>query len=113
MKKNLEGMKIGFAMTGSFCSFETAIKQVENLISKGALIIPIMSYNAYNTDTRFGKAVHYINKIETICDREVIHTITDAEPIGPMKMLDILLVCPCTGNTLAKLAGSITDTAVV
>lgn len=112
MKTSLNGVKIGFAMTGSFCSFDLSVKQAEILISKGAVLVPVMSYNAYSIDTRFGKAEYYINKIETLCDREIIHTITDAEPIGPKKMLDIMLVCPCTGNTLAKLAGSITDTPV-
>ncbi len=75
-------------------------------------IIPIMSYNAYSTDTRFGKASEHIKRIEEICGNKIISTITDAEPIGPKKLLDILIIEPCTGNTIAKLASGITDTPV-
>lgn len=103
---------IGFALCGSFCTFKKAIEQIEYLKSKNFEIIPIMSYNAYSTDTRFGKAKDHIDKIEEICGKKIISTITDAEPIGPQKKLDILVIEPCTGNTIAKLANGITDTSV-
>ena len=103
---------IGFAMCGSFCTFSRAVPQMENLIENDYNIIPVMSENAYSTDTRFGLAQGFIDKIEKLTDREIIHTIKSAEPIGPKKMCDLLVVAPCTGNTLAKLAGGIIDTAV-
>ena len=103
---------IGFAVTGSFCTYDAAFKQAETLRKAGAELIPVMSFNAYSTDTRFGEAKAQAEKLSGICGREVIKTIAEAEPLGPNKMTDIMLVCPCTGNTLAKLANSITDTAV-
>lgn len=112
MFEKLSGIKIAFALTGSFCTFERAITQMEKLAGFGAQIIPIMSVNAYSTDTRFGSSVEFRDRITSICGREIIHSIEDAEPIGPNKMADVMLVAPCTGNTAAKLAGSITDTPV-
>ena len=103
---------IGFAMCGSFCTFAKALPQIENLIENDYNVIPIMSENAYSTDTRFGLAQGFIDRIEKLTDKEIIHTVKAAEPIGPKKMCDLLVVAPCTGNTLAKLAGGITDTAV-
>ena len=108
----MNNLKIGFAMCGSFCTFDKAIEQITLLRAQGAEVTPIMSQTAYSTDTRFGKATDINDQIENICQRSIIHTITDAEPIGPKKMFDILIVEPCTGNTLAKLACGITDTAV-
>lgn len=109
---NLENKRIGFAMTASFCSFEKAVGQIEALKKEKCDVIPVMSETAYSTDTRFGKAQDFINEIEKITGNEVIHTIKGAEPIGPSKLFDILIICPCTGNTMAKLAGGITDTSV-
>lgn len=108
----MNGINVGFAMCGSFCTFSKALTQMEKLLELGYNILPIMSFNAYSTDTRFGKANEIINKIEKMCGREIIHTIKDAEPIGPKKMTDIMLVAPCTGNTAAKLCYAITDTPV-
>ncbi|MFZ2537775.1 MAG: dipicolinate synthase subunit B, partial [Oscillospiraceae bacterium] len=88
------------------------LKLMQKLSDDGYDIIPIMSYNASTIDTRFGNAKDYIEKIEAICDKKIIKSIQDAEPIGPMHMTDIMLVSPCTGNTLAKLANSIVDTSV-
>ena len=105
-------MKIGYCLTGSFCTFEKSINAMSELVSKGYEITPIMSENAYNTDTRFGKAAEINSRIEGITGKRIIHTITDAEPIGPKKMFDILVVAPCTSNTIAKLAYGITDTSV-
>lgn len=104
---------IGFALTGSFCTFERAIEQMKNLTDTGHNVTPIMSYHAYNLDTKFGDAKDFIKKIESCCSCPVIHTIAQAEPIGPKKMFDVLLVEPCSGNTLAKLAAGIVDTPVL
>lgn len=103
---------VGFAMCGSFCTFQKAVEQLEKLVEAGYTVLPIMSGNAYRLDTRFGNAADWIQKVEKLCERPIIHTITEAEPIGPKKLVDIMVVCPCTGNTAAKLAGGITDTSV-
>lgn len=108
----LKGVKIGFAMSGSFCTFKKAFEQMKNIVEMQAEVTPIMSFNAYNLDTRFGTAEENIIKAEEICNKNIIHTISGAEPIGPKKMFDILVVAPCTGNTLAKLACGIIDTPV-
>lgn len=105
-------IKAGFALCGSFCTFSKVIPQIEELTEAGIDVVPIMSYNAYDIDTRFGKAKDFIDKIEKITGREIIHTLTAAEPIGPKKMIDALIIEPCTGNTLAKLAAGIADTPV-
>ena len=99
-------------MCGSFCTFSKVIPQIKHLADTGYDIIPIMSDTAYFTDTRFGKASDFTDEIQDICRHDIIHTIRDAEPIGPQKMLDALIIAPCTGNTIAKLANGITDTAV-
>ena len=105
-------MKIGYCLTGSFCTFDKSIIALKNLVEVGYEVTPIMSYNAYSIDTRFGKASDINNRIKQICNNEIIHTIEKAEPIGPKKMFDILIVAPCTSNTLAKLANGINDTPV-
>lgn len=102
---------IGFAMCGSFCTFEKVFPEIEKLACEYNLI-PIMSFNASSIDTRFGNAKDFISKFEDITGNKVIKTIGDAEPIGPKKLLDLLVIAPCTGNTLAKLAYSIADTPV-
>lgn len=103
---------IGFAMCGSFCTFSKALIQMQKLIELGYDVVPIMSDNASSTDTRFGKAKEFIEEIEEMTGKKVINTINGAEPIGPKKMCDLMLVCPCTGNTLSKMAMGITDTSV-
>ncbi len=105
-------LNIGFAITGSFCTFEKIIKEIKNLKTAGHNIIPIMSNNAFSTDTRFGTAKYFTSIIRELTGNEIISDITHAEPIGPKKLLDILLIAPCTGNTLAKLATGIADTSV-
>ncbi len=107
---NFEGIKIGFVLTGSFCTFKKVIPKIKELKEKKASIIPIMSYNAYNLDTKFGKAEDFIIEIENICENKIIHTIQDAEPIGPKGLTDIMIIAPCSGNTMAKLACDIIDT---
>lgn len=108
----MEKLTFGYALTGSFCTFEKALSEIEYLVSKEITVLPIMSFNSYTTDTRFGKAQHFIEKIESLTGNKIIHTITQAEPIGPKKLVDLMIVSPCTGNTLAKLAGGIYDTPV-
>ena len=103
---------IGFAMCGSFCTFSKAIAQMKKLIEQGYDVLPVMSQNASLTDTRFGKAKDFMKEIEEITNKKIINTINQAEPIGPKKMCDLMLVCPCTGNTLSKMALGITDTPV-
>ncbi len=105
-------MKIGYALTGSFCTFSKAIDALKELVTQGYDVYPIMSETAYNTDTRFGYAKDIQDEITAITGHSIIHKIEQAEPIGPKKMLDILCIVPCTGNTLAKLANGIADTAV-
>lgn len=107
---NLKNKKIGFILTGSFCTFNKVIPKIEKLIKIEAEIIPIMSFNAYNTDTKFGKAQDFIKQIEEITGKNIIHTITDAEPIGPKSITDIMIIAPCSGNTMSKLACDIIDT---
>ena len=106
----LKGKKVGFVLTGSFCTFEKTIDQIKRIKDNDAEIIPIMSYNAYNIDTRFGNSKDIIDNIEKITGKEIIHTIENAEPIGPKNMTDIMIVAPCTGNTISKLASGVVDT---
>lgn len=112
MMNSLEGIKIGVAICGSFCTFKKAFETTARLRSMGAEIIPVMSFNAASISSRFGKAEENLELFEKISGREAILTIEDAEPIGPKKLTDIMLLPNCTGNTLAKLALSITDTPV-
>lgn len=105
-------IRLGFAICGSFCTFSRAVAQLESLCEAGFEIYPILSEISYQSDTRFGVAKDWIERIERAAGREIIHTIQQAEPIGPKALLDILVVEPCTGNTLGKLAGGITDSSV-
>ncbi len=106
----VKGKKIGFVLTGSFCTFSKTIPKIKELIKLGAEIIPIMSYNSYSLDTRFGKSNDFINQIETITNNKIIHTIQESEPIGPKHLTDIMIVAPASGNTISKLACDIIDT---
>ncbi len=108
----MKNKTIGFALTGSFCTFNKVITALSALAETGADIMPIMSQNAYETDTRFGTAKEFITEVERITGHSVIHTISGAEPIGPKNLLDALIIAPCTGNTLAKLSAGVTDTPV-
>ncbi|NLL75885.1 MAG: dipicolinate synthase subunit B [Clostridiales bacterium] len=109
----LKEKNIGFAITGSFCTFDKILKELENVKEEGANIVPILSFNAGSMDTRFGKAVDFKQKLKEITGNEIILTIEEAEPLGPGNLLDILIIAPCTGNTLAKLSAGITDTPVL
>ncbi len=109
----VKNKKIGFVLTGSFCTFKKVIPIIKELKNKKAEIVPIMSFNGYNMDTKFGKAQDFINEIEEITKRKIIHSIEGAEPIGPKRMTDIMIVAPCSGNTISKLAYDIIDTPAV
>ena len=106
----IKGKRVGFVLTGSFCTFSKTIPKIKEIKNLGADIIPIMSYNSYLLDTKFGKAEDFIKEIESICDKKIIHTIQDAEPIGPKHLTDIMVVAPASGNTMSKLACDIIDT---
>ncbi len=109
----LSECKIGFAITGSFCTFDKVIPQIDFLMKEGAEITPIFSTNAYSFDTRFANAKDYVLKIMQLTNKQPIHTIVQAEPIGPQKLFDCMVISPCTGNTIAKLANGISDTPVL
>lgn len=108
-----ETLTLGYALCGSFCTFEKSLQALEVLAGRYANIIPIFSEASATLDTRFGRATEHIARAEQICGRPALRSLTDAEPIGPKKLLDLLIVAPCTGNTLAKLALGITDTPVL
>ncbi len=110
---NLKGKKIGFALTGSFCTFDKVLPQIKKLVEQGAEVIPIMSYHVATMDTKFGEAGEWKKKLHEITGRNPICDLNDTEPIGPEGLLDVLVIAPCTGNTMAKLANAITDTPVL
>ena len=107
---DIKNKKIGVIMTGSFCTFSKVIEQIKELVKRGADVLPIMSYNSYELDTKFGEAEEVIKKVEDITGKKIIHTIQGAEPIGPKQLTDVMLIAPCSGNTIAKLANGIIDT---
>ncbi|MBQ7668743.1 MAG: dipicolinate synthase subunit B [Clostridia bacterium] len=109
----LTNIRIGLGITGSFCTFSKLFSVIETLKNEGATVLPIMSQNAYTTDTRFGNINEIKEKIENLTNNKIIATIPEAEPIGPKNLIDIMFIYPCTGNTIAKLANAITDTPVL
>lgn len=108
----MEQLRVGFAVCGSFCTHERALAALRQAAARWECVYPILSETAAGTDTRFGTAAELIGEMERICGRPAIRTVVAAEPIGPKKLLDVLIICPCTGNTLAKLAHGVTDTSV-
>lgn len=110
--KTFYGTTVGFAMTGSFCTFSKVIPQVSKLVLSGAEVIPVLSEFSGLADTRFGNALEWQNQLKEITGRVPLTDIRQTEPFGPKALLDLLIVAPCTGNTLGKLANGITDTAV-
>lgn len=108
-----KGLRIGFAMTGSHCTYEEIWPQIENLVSLGADIYPIASHAVAYTDTRFGRGKDIIKRFEQLTGKTAIIDIVDAEPIGPKNLFDVMVIAPCTGNTTAKLANAITDSPVL
>ena len=114
MSENLQGKKIGFALTGSYCTLDIAVTMMAHLRELGAEIVPILSPAIEQHDSRFGEATVWQQKIIIASGNpKIFSSLNDAEPIGPQALLDLLLIAPCTGNTLAKMASSITDTAVL
>ncbi|NLX71138.1 MAG: dipicolinate synthase subunit B [Clostridiales bacterium] len=109
----LKGVRIGFCVTGSFCTFDKVLEQLKRIIDEGAEVQPIFSYSVASTDTRYTTAADFRRKVEQITGKKVIDNIVGAEPIGPQKQFDIVVIAPCTGNSLAKLANGITDTPVL
>lgn len=105
----LKGIRIGYAVTGSFCTFDKIIPQIEKLVNEGADVIPIISESVNEYDTRFGKAEDFKNTLQALTGKLPISTIVEAEPIGPKALLDILVIAPCTGNSISKIANAITD----
>lgn len=108
----MEDKTVGFAVCGSFCTHARAMEALEQVKARFARVVPIVSEAAADTDTRFGKAHDLMREMERICDCRVISSVKAAEPIGPKKLLDLLIICPCTGNTLGKLAAGVTDSSV-
>ncbi|MBR3835006.1 MAG: dipicolinate synthase subunit B [Lachnospiraceae bacterium] len=109
----LSECKIGFGITGSFCTFDKILTQIKILKDEGANITPVFSFNTQNMDTRFFKAKDFIQRVENITGKDGFYTIQDAEKVGPGKLFDVMIIAPCTGNTLAKLCNGITDTPVL
>jgi len=105
----LKGVRVGFAITGSFCTFAKTIPQIEILVNEGADVFPIISESVNDFDTRFGMAEDFKNTLQLLTGKTPINSIIDAEPIGPKALLDILIIAPCTGNTIAKIANAVTD----
>ena len=108
----LKDITLGFALTGSFCTIEKIIPQIEHLSKCTKSVVPIFSPVVYNTDTRFTNARALAEQIEAITGNKIVKTIPEAEPIGPKKIIDALVIAPCTGNTASKIANGITDTSV-
>lgn len=109
----LSECNIGFAITGSFCTFDKILPQIKILKDEGARVLPILSFNSYGMDTRFFKSEDFVSSVEEITGEKIIKTVQGAEPIGPKKMFDIMIIAPCTGNTIAKLSNGIVDTPVL
>ena len=105
-------LRVGFACTGSFCTFGQVFPAMEETAKRFGTVIPILSEYSAATDTRFGKAEEFAAEMERICGRPPLNSITAVEPIGPEKQLDVLVIAPCTGNTLAKMAAGVTDSSV-
>ena len=104
--------RVGFALCGSFCTHQAVLKELEHLCGEYETVLPVVSPISQVTDTRFGAAKDFLAKVEELTGHKAIRTIAEAEPIGPKKLLDILVIAPCTGNTIGKLAAGITDTPV-
>ena len=109
---DIKDMKIGYALTGSFCTIRESLKQMQNLVGNGAKVTPILSYSVSSTDTRFITKAELMSQVEVITGNKPIIDITGAEPIGPKKLMDIIIVAPCTGNSIAKIANGVSDTPV-
>ena len=108
----MKGLRLGYALCGSFCTFEQSLAALEKLVKRGATVLPVLSYHAAGLDTRFGTARELKERLFSLTGCPPVQTIQGAEPIGPKALCDLMVVAPCTGNTLAQLALGITDTPV-
>lgn len=108
----MKTQRLGFALCGSFCTHRAVLEELEKLCAQYETVIPIVSEITAHTSTRFGEARAFLDRVEALTGRKVVDTVPTAEPIGPKKLLDVLVIAPCTGNTLGKLANGITDTAI-
>ncbi|QAY65645.1 dipicolinate synthase subunit B [Paenibacillus protaetiae] len=110
---NWSGITVGYALTGSHCTLEEVMPQVKRFVDAGANVVPIVSQSIMTTDTRFGTSAHWQEQLKALTGNELISTIVQAEPLGPSKLIDVLLISPCTGNTTSRLANAITDSPVL
>ncbi|GGH17956.1 dipicolinate synthase subunit B [Paenibacillus segetis] len=110
---NWQGKTVGYAITGSHCTFAEVMPQIQRFVDMGAKVVPIASQTVMTTDTRFGKSDNWQKQLKDITGNDIISSIVDAEPLGPSKLLDVLVVAPCTGNTTSKLANAMTDSPVL
>ncbi len=110
---NWNGITVGYALSGSHCTFEEVMPEIQRFVDAGANVVPIVSHTLMTTDTRFGKSADWQKQLKDITGNELISTIVQAEPLGPSKLLDVLVIAPCTGNTTSRLANAITDSAVL
>lgn len=110
---NWQGITVGYALTGSHCTLEEVMPQIKRFVDEGARVIPIVSHSVQTTDTRFGKSEDWLEQIKEITGQELITSIQEAEPLGPSKLLDVLVIAPCTGNTTSKLANAMTESPVL
>ncbi len=110
---SVKGLRVGFAITGSHCTLNEIMVEVKKLVDGGAEVFPIISGAVKTMDTRFGTAEHWKQRLEELTGRSPMSSIVDAEPVGPQKLFDVIVVAPCTGNTIAKFANAITDTPVL
>ncbi|MFB6466693.1 dipicolinate synthase subunit B [Cytobacillus sp. Hz8] len=110
---NLKGKRIGFGLTGSHCTYDAVLPEIENLVNAGAEVLPVVTFTVQNTETRFGKGEDWIHRIEEITGNKVIDSIVKAEPLGPKIPLDCMVIAPLTGNSMSKLANALTDSPVL
>jgi dipicolinate synthase subunit B len=110
---NWQGITVGYALTGSHCTLEEVMPQIKRFVDAGAKVIPIVSFTITSTDTRFGKSEDWQKQLKAITGHDLIASIVDAEPLGPSKLLDVLVIAPCTGNTTSKLANAMTESPVL
>lgn len=108
-----QGVTVGFALTGSHCTFEEVMPQIQRFVDAGAKVIPIVTQTILTTDTRFGTSENWLKQLKDITGNDIISSIVDAEPLGPSKLLDVMVIAPCTGNTTSKLANALTDSPVL
>jgi dipicolinate synthase subunit B len=108
-----QGRTVGYGLTGSHCTLEEVMPQIKRFIDAGAKVIPIVSNSVITTDTRFGKSADWLQQLMDITGNEIISTIVQAEPLGPAKLLDVMVIAPCTGNTTSKLANALTESPVL